>query len=99
MVSTNKSMADGFFALQTLSDEDRIMTKKSETQTVRLQKAHARLATIIAAHLDLSVPEYLAKVLQPILERDYEQIIADLPRSIRKVVTGKTTPQTSEGKK
>jgi hypothetical protein len=35
---------------------------------------------MIATHQDMTVPDYLAKVLGPILDRDHERMLDDLCR-------------------
>lgn len=52
--------------------------KKPPTETVRVPKELAKMATLIAAHQDKSVPDYLADLLLPLLRRDHEAMIDDL---------------------
>lgn len=52
--------------------------KKEPTDTVRLRTELLRRAARIAAHKDVSVPDYLASILEPLIDADEEQMLRDL---------------------
>ena len=54
--------------------------KKPETDTVRLAKTMIRRIARIAAHLDVSTPDYLADRLAPIIDADEAKMMEELKR-------------------
>jgi hypothetical protein len=54
--------------------------KKQETSTVRLVKTLVKRVNRIAAHRELSVPDYLAMRLAEIVDADEAAMLADLQR-------------------
>lgn len=54
--------------------------KKEETSTVRIIKTMVRRINRIAAHRELSVPDYLAMRLAEIVDADEAAMLADLQR-------------------
>jgi len=56
------------------------MGKKEETETVRLRKSLVRRIARIAAHRDLSVPDYLALAVTAVIDQDEAAMLDDLKR-------------------
>lgn len=54
--------------------------KKEETDTVRLRKSMIRRIARIAAHRDVSVPDYLADRLGPLVDADEALMIEELKK-------------------
>ena len=52
--------------------------KKDPTEQVRLPVRIVRKAKMIAAHRDKSVPEYLAEIVESIIDRDYDEMAKEL---------------------
>lgn len=54
------------------------MGKKPATETIRVHSDLARKARIIAAAKGISLPDYIAEVLRPIVDADLAQTIKQL---------------------
>lgn len=53
---------------------------KPPTNTARMPKALVRRIARVAAHLDVSVPDYLADRLAPIVDADEAKMLEELKR-------------------
>jgi hypothetical protein len=55
--------------------------RKARTGTVRIDEELIRMANVISAIRDVTVPDYLNELLRPTIERDYH---AELQKESRK---------------
>jgi hypothetical protein len=56
-------------------------TKKPETETVRLNKDLIRKLRHLAAHADISLPDYLADMLNPLVDKRFDAMVEDLKKT------------------
>jgi hypothetical protein len=56
--------------------------KKPPTETVRLAREMVRRINRIAAHRDMTVPDYLLEKLGPIVDADEAGMLADLKKEL-----------------
>jgi predicted transcriptional regulator len=58
--------------------------KKPETESVRISKELAKKLRHLATHADVSMPEYLEQVLTPLVEAEFQKLIAELAKDKKK---------------
>lgn len=52
--------------------------KKPPTESVRVEKDVAKHARMVAAALDVSLPDYLSNTLRPIVEQQLREVMAGI---------------------
>lgn len=52
--------------------------KKPDTDSIRIKSKIVKQARMVAAARDISLPEYLAQLLDPLVERDLQEILQRL---------------------
>lgn len=55
-------------------------TKKDPTENIRLSISVVRKIRFLAADADKSIPDYLADLLKPIVDKKYAELLARLPK-------------------
>lgn len=58
--------------------------KAPETDNARIRRDIMRKVRVIAPKLDMTVPEYLADRLAPLVDADYAAIAADMMKEVGK---------------